>query len=387
MQTGRRPLLAVVVAAVALLAGCGGGGDPASSKVAISRVVVAGDSLADVGTFGGVKFTVQNSADPANGFPIFPQIIASNFGVTSQCNFFVFTGTTFAANSRAGCTNLAIGGGRIRVPDAQGGQASPQSVVFQLGTAAQAVAGGTYSATDLVLVDGGGNDAGDLLTALLGGATTYQTFLAQQLAPATIAATLPQPNGTAAAAVLYMQALADTYYGAVKTFALDKGATHVAVLDAPDITLTPRIQAVLAQVAQANGGGTAGATAAGSVQALLRGAIDAFNARLRADVGSDARVAVAPFDADFTEEVTHPADFALSDVTTPACAVLGVTFFASPTDAAACTSAGLDANAPAGQPPGWWKSFAFSDGFHPTPFGHQLLAASVDRALARAGWL
>ena len=40
-----------------------------------------------------------------------------------------------------------------------------------------------------------------------------------------------------------------------------------------------------------------------------------------------------------------------------------------------------------GKAPGWWKSYAFSDGFHPTPFGHQLLAASVSRALARAGWL
>ena len=30
---------------------------------------------------------------------------------------------------------------------------------------------------------------------------------------------------------------------------------------------------------------------------------------------------------------------------------------------------------------------AFSDGFHPTPYGHRLLAASISRALARAGWL
>ncbi|GAB3771153.1 SGNH/GDSL hydrolase family protein [Ramlibacter monticola] len=395
MQTGRSPLLAVLAAAVALLAGCGGGDDPAGPKVAISRVVVAGDSLADVGTFGGVKFTVQNSADPANGFPVFPQIVAQNFGVNSQCNFFVFTGATFAPNSRAGCTNFAIGGGRIRNPDAGGGQASPQSVVFQLGAAAQAV-GGTYSATDLVLVDGGGNDSGDLLTAFLGaaadpqgqGGQRYAAFLAQQLDPATIAATLPQPNGAATAAVLYMQKLADTYSGAVKANALDRGATHVAVLDMPDITLTPRIQAVFTQVvAPANGGGAAGAAAAAQVQALMRQWTDAFNARLRADVGADARVMVVPFNADFTEEVTHPVDFALSNVTTPACAVVGVTFFDSPAQAARCTSAALDANPPAGLAPGWWQSWTFSDGFHPTPYGHRLLAASTSRALARAGWL
>jgi len=388
MQTTRRPLLVVLAAALALLAGCGGGDDPAGPKVAISRVVVAGDSLADVGTFGA-KFTVQNSADPAAGFPIFPQIVAQNFGVNSQCNFFRFTGTTFVQNPTPGCTNFAIGAGRIQNPANQGGAAGPQSIPLQLATAAQVV-GGSYTATDLVLVDGGGNDSGDLLAAFLGaasgpaGVAAYQAFLAQQLDPATIAATLPQPNGAATAAVLYMQKLADTYFTSVKVNALDKGATHVAVLDMPDISLTPRVQAVLASVAQANGGGTAGATAAANVQGLLRQWTDAFNARLRADVGGDARVAVVPFNADFTEEVTHPADFALTNVTTPACAVVGVVAFGDPSP---CTSAALDAHPPAGLAPGWWQSWAFSDGFHPTPFGHRLLASSVSRALARAGWL
>jgi outer membrane lipase/esterase len=36
---------------------------------------------------------------------------------------------------------------------------------------------------------------------------------------------------------------------------------------------------------------------------------------------------------------------------------------------------------------GWWKSYAFSDGFHPTPYGHQLLAQLISLSLARAGWL
>ncbi|GAB3648412.1 SGNH/GDSL hydrolase family protein [Ramlibacter alkalitolerans] len=392
-EKGRRHLLAAVIAAVALLAGCGGGDDDVAPKVAVSRVVVAGDSLADVGTFGGIKFGVQNSADPANGFPGFTQIVAQNFGVNGQCNFFLFNGTTFVPNSRAGCTNFAIGGGRVVVPAAEGGASNPQSVPTQLATAAQVV-GGRYTATDLVLVVGGGNDSGDLLQAFLGagtgaaGVANYQAFLAQQLSPQTIAATLPQPNGAAAAAVLYMKTLADTYYDAVKVNALDKGATHVAVLDVPDISLTPRIQAVLTGVvAPANGGGAAGAAAAAAVQALIRQWTDAFNTELRARVAGDTRVAVVPFNADFTEEVTHAADFGLSNVSTPSCRVVGVEFFDSPAEAARCTSAALDANPPAGLAPGWWRTWAFADGFHPTPFGHQLLAASVNRALARAGWL
>jgi phospholipase/lecithinase/hemolysin len=386
MRTGKLHLLAAAFSAALLLAGCGGGGDAAPPKANIQRAVIAGDSLADVGAFG-FKFTVQNSASPATGFPIFPELVAQNFGIASQCNFFVFTGTTFVTNTTAGCTNFAIGASRIVNPASQGGAAGPQSIPLQLATAAQAV-GGAYAATDLVLVDGGGNDSGDLLTAFLGAGAGnvagYQTFLAQQLDSGTIATTLPQPNGAATLAVLYMRKLAATYYTAVKVNALDRGATHVAVLDMPDISLTPRIQAVLAQVSAANGGGTAGATAAANVQAVLRQWTDAFNSELRAQVGSDARVAIVPFNLDFTEEVTHPVDFALTNVSAPACGVVGVTAFGDPRP---CTSAALDAAPPTGLSAGWWQTWAFSDGFHPTPFGHRLLAASVNRALARAGWL
>ena len=61
------------------LIGCGGGSD-LGPKVDINRVFVAGDSLADVGTFSGLKFTVQNAADPAAGYPIWPQLVTFAFG-------------------------------------------------------------------------------------------------------------------------------------------------------------------------------------------------------------------------------------------------------------------------------------------------------------------
>ena len=100
----------------------------------------------------------------------------------------------------------------------------------------------------------------------------------------------------------------------------------------------------------------------------------------------DSRVAVVPFYADFTDEVNNPASYQLSNVTTASCPVVGLDAQGLPNYSfPTCTSAALDALP--GKTPGWWKSYAFSDGFHPTPFGHQLLAASVSRALARAGWL
>ena len=384
MQTGKLRLLAAAFSAALVLAACGGGGGDAPPKAPISKVVVAGDSLADVGVFG-LKFTVQNAANPAAGFPIFPQLVAQNFGITSQCNFFVFTGTTFATT--AGCTNFAVGGGQID-PTLAAREGTPFSVPLQLAAAVQAN-GGTWAATDLILVDGGGNDAADLVGAFLaaagGGAalTNYQAFLSQQIDGPTLSATLAQPNGGALAAGLYMQRLADFFYNAIKLNTLDKGAMHVAVLDMPDITLTPRFQAVLGGVAQAQG-----AAAATTLQATIRQWIDAFNSRLRSRASGDARVAIVPFNADFTDEVTHPAAYGLTNATTAACPVVGVDSSGLPAyDFATCTSAALDAAPPAGLSAGWWQTWAFSDGFHPTPFGHRLLAASVSRALARAGWL
>ena len=54
-------------------------------------------------------------------------------------------------------------------------------------------------------------------------------------------------------------------------------------------------------------------------------------------------------------------------------------------DFPSCTSAALDATA--GKTAGWWKTYSFSDGFHPTPKGHELMAQSVARAMSKAGWL
>jgi len=285
-----------------------------------------------------------------------------------------------------GCTNYAIGGGRIVVSAGQGGSANPMTVSTQM---AMRVAAGNYGTTDLVLIDGGGNDAADLVSAYLGassgttGLTAYQTFLRQQLDLTTIGTLLPQSNGAALAAGAYMQQLADTFYGQIKSQVLDKGATRVGVLNMPDITLTPRLQMVLAGVSA-----QAGTAAAASLQGAIRQWIGAFNAKLATNFAGDTRLALVDFYADFTDEINSPTNFSLSDVTHASCPVTGVDSEGLPDyNFLVCTSTALDTAPPAGKTAGWWKSYAFSDGFHPTPYGHQLLAASVSRALARAGWL
>jgi len=381
-------LLVAALAAAAVLAGCGGGGGTEPPRASISRVVVAGDSLADAGTFG-YRFTVQNSADLATGYPVFSQIVAQNFGIAGNCNYYVATSaTTFTTNPQAGCTNYAIGNGRIQNTAAQGGATGQQSIPLQL-SAAATVAGGAWTGNDLILVDGGGNDAGDLIASYLGaatgpaGANAYALFLMNLVDATTVSTLLGQgATGAAQAAGLYMQKLADKYYDSIRASTLDKGATHVAVVNMPDITVTPSFAAVKTQVAAGAGGGATGAAAAANLEVAVRQWLGAFNTQLSARIGGDGRVALVDAFADIRDQATNPGAYGLTNVTQAAClTALSVSAGSS------CTSAALDAAPPTGLTAGWWQTWAFADGLHPTPFGHRLLAASVSRAIARAGWL
>ena len=132
----------------------------------------------------------------------------------------------------------------------------------------------------------------------------------------------------------------------------------------------------------------AGAAKAEQLRVGIQQWVGAFNARLQADVAGDGRIALVDFYADITDEIAHPADYGLTNVTDTACPITGVGSDGLPAyDFATCTSAALDAAPPAGASAGWWQRYTFSDSFHPTPYGHSLLASSVSRAIARAGWL
>lgn len=369
-----------------LVAGCGGGATADTTpKISISSVKVFGDSIQDSGTFG-YKFTVQ-SADNL----IYAERIAANYGQT-LCNFYVFTGTTFAANSKAGCTNFSIGGGRITYTGAGAGPTNPLNVGVQMATYASLA---SYAATDLVIIDGGGNDSADLVGAYLtipkDRAASYSALLGTLLTPTQIGTALAGgATTTAQIGATYMTALADKFYASIKASVLDKGATHVVVMNIPDITFTPRFQMVLDSIAAASGGGTAGATARAQSQALFQSWMAAYNAQLAAKIASDDRVVLIDFYKAFQDQVATPAQFGLTNVATPACPIAGVGGDGLPTyNFPACTATALSAAPPAGVSGGadWWKSYAFSDSFHPTPYGHQLTQQLIAKALATKGWL
>jgi outer membrane lipase/esterase len=367
------------------LAACGGN-DALPPKTTVSKVYVMGDSLADVGTFSvaglfsKLKFTVVDPVKPENSL-IWTQLIASRFGLdgSAQCNFFNITidpldPTNPVTTFNTHCTNYAIGGARIVNKPSD----TAPTVGTQMGARAQALSLSSqqYSADELVLIDGGGNDANDLANAYAN--RTLFAFLTQSnvMDTGTAVALLESDPTGASAGMTYMQRLADKFYNEnIKPFVLDMGAKRVAVLNIPDITITPLFQSQIANLPPAE--------AAGS-QTLVRALISEFNKRLKTNIGTDSRVALVDFYSDFQDEVANPTSYGLTNVVDPACTYdFGVPFNYFP-----CATTMLDATLlPPGKTAGWWKTYAFADGFHPTPYGHTLLAASVSRALARAGWL
>jgi len=379
--------LAVVLAA--LLAACGGNDD---TPVEVTSVKVMGDSLSDVGTFG-LKFTVQGSNSQ-----VFPERIAQAYGLPRGCNFFAFTGATFVANPTAGCTNYAVGGGVINGAAAGLAAADPRNLSVQLATA---TAAGNYAAGDLVVIGAGGNDAANLVGAYLragqpapagDGGASYLSLLGTQLTQAQVgAAAAGGAAGLAGAGGQYMTALANSLHAMIQTQVLDKGAQRVVVVNMPGITDTPRFQTVLDGIAAATGGGATGAAARAQSETLFKGWVQAFNAQLATRFQGSKAVVLVDGATLFTNMVASPAQFGLSNVKLPACPITGVgsdglPAYTFPT----CTEAALSSAAPpAGGTGGadWWRTHLFSDGFHPTPYGHQLLAELIARSLAAAGWI
>lgn len=367
------------LATALLLAACGGG-DPA-----ITSVKVMGDSLADSGTFG-LKFTVQGSAGTGAGStPIWPELVAQEVSdAGALCAYNRVNPVTQAATVQAGCTNYAVGGGRI---NNLGNPQDPRSITLQLQQAAQVH--GSYKSTDLLLVDGGGNDAADLAGAYLGATTvqgqaTYRALLTSLLPAATVDALFGQLGGPEQAGGAYMQALADKFHDSIKTSALDKGASKVVVLNLPDITLTPRFQAVLGAISQ-----QAGPAAAQQAQGLIQQWIVAFNTRLASRFAGNSQVALVDFFGTLTDQVANPGKYGLTNAVDTACPAVGVGSDGLPSyNFLTCTATALSASPPAGASGGanWWKTYLYSDSFHPTPYGHELLADAVAAAVRAKNW-
>jgi outer membrane lipase/esterase len=385
---------AVAASCAVVLAGCGGASDGSNTtpKTIVPSVKVFGDSIMDSGTFG-YKFTIQGP-DKANPYLLFPEIVAANFGAPKLCPFFNFNGTTFLPNTA--CTNFAVAGARVNnlvnsTPGAAS-NASPFSVTYQLATGSA-----TLAPTDLVIVDGGGNDLAELVGAYLGASTpagvvAYMTALGTLLPPTTVATIIgavPTATSMGNAGGAYAQAIGTALAASIKANVIAKGVSKVVVINAPDVTITPRFQAVLGAVAAA--GGTAQRDA---VQAAARAWTQALNASLAAGLAGTG-VQLWDFYTEGAKMIATPGQFALTNTSTPACpkvaggiSSVGLAALDFAPTVAACNSTSMSANIPVGETSAnWWKGYAFSDQFHFTPATNQLIAQSINLQLAKAGWL
>jgi phospholipase/lecithinase/hemolysin len=382
---------AVAAGCAIVLAGCGGASDGSDTtpKTVAPSVKVFGDSIMDSGTFG-YKFTIQ-SANAAAPFLIFPEVVAANFGVSNLCAFFRFNGTTFVPNTA--CTNFAVGGGRVNnLTNASApSNAVPFSITYQM-------LGPPCCRPRLVIVDGGGNDLADLTGANLGattpaGVAAYMKLLGTLLPSSTVATIIgssPTPTSMGTAAGAYAQAVGQTLAASVKTHIVAKGVSKIVVVNSPDITATPRFMAVLSAVAAASG--TAQRDA---VQAAVRAWTAAFNGALAQGLAG-TNVQVYDLNTEGAKISANPSQFALTNITTPACpkvaggldTTTGQASLSYPATVAACNSASMSANIPVGETAAdWWTRYAYSDNFHPTPALHKLIGQSINLQLAKAGWL
>lgn len=372
--------LSVLVLAAALSA-CGGGDSDKSAST--ERLYVMGDSLADAGTFG-FKFTIQ-------GNPIYPDLVAGSEGLDAPCNHYSyfgdgssFDGSLFTQNSR--CLSYAVMAGVINpASKAIASTTDPRALGTQL---SQALNSGDYTARDMLLVDGGGNDTASLIGAYLkmgtDGGVSYVTLLKTVFDGATVdTAAAGGVSKLGEAGSTYMSALADQFHDQIVSLALDKGAQRVVVINMPDITYTPRFRFVLDAVEAAQGAAVRAAS-----DALFKAWVQAFNTELASRFAGESRVVVVDLNTQFTDEVLNPAKYQLTNVTDAACPAVGVDSDGLPAyDFPSCTEANLAANPPAGvSDPQWYVHYLFSDSFHPTPYVHRLTADLIARSIAAAGW-
>jgi phospholipase/lecithinase/hemolysin len=388
MKLIRLKLAALGVAVVLAACGGGGAGDQAP-RVAFSSMVSFGDSLSDVGTYrvgtiaalGGGKWTV-NSAAARN----WTELIAADINAAPPCA--AQTGLLVNIPGLAGapvtnvpaCTNYAQGSARVSgifAPNSASLQAAPFNQV-NLGLLAAPVTtqmaahlaktGGAYSGTELVTVMAGGNDVfmnlNGVASAAAGGAAAVGAAVAAgwsstvqgQVAAGGAAAV----NAAISAAVTGMGQAGAELAGLVKTQVLAKGARFVVVVNLPDVSQTPTASALDAQT-----------------RGLVGTMVTTFNTQLQGGLAGTPVVVVDAY-TQGRDQVANPAQYSLTNVTTPACSA---TSPANPLAGSSitCTAASTIA--------GDTSRFLFADTVHPTPYGYQLLAQLVAVGMAKAGWI
>ena len=350
-----------------VLAGCGGGGSSGGSqapKVSFTSEVTFGDSLSDVGSYavgtvtalgGGGQYTINGTGKN------WTELMAAQLGLPAPCaaqtglNGSVTYGFSVLAVNHAGCTDYAQGGARVTDPVGPGnallgganailGQLTVP-ITTQIDNHLTAV-GGKFSGSEIVFMMAGANDV-------------FMNLALYAASPSPAAAT---------AAVTAMATAAGELAGYVNTKIIANGARYVVVVNMPDVSSTPF---AAAQEAAAPGS-----------KAFINTMVTTFNSQLQTLLAGNPNVLFVDAYTVHRDEVTNPAAYSLSNVTTPACN-LTISTVTNPTNpigsSLMCNAGNLS--------PGVDSHYLFSDTVHPTPYGYLLLARLVSKDMLIKGWL
>ncbi|HOM13618.1 MAG TPA: SGNH/GDSL hydrolase family protein [Rubrivivax sp.] len=366
-----------------LVSACGGGdGD----KAHFTTVVSFGDSYSDAGTYkvgtvaalGGGKFTV-NGPDGLT----WTEVLAKTVGAPAQCaaqtGMLPNNGTTGApVRDSASCYNYAQGSARIGSSGTGPNGVALQAALGQKNLGFMAISlkeqfqahlakAGGYYRTDLVTVNGGGNDVFVQLAAVDaaagGGAAAVATGTVAGWPQATLDVVAqggaPAVQAVGAAAVAAMGQAGAELAADINALVLAKRARYVLVRNLGDINVTPDGLALDA-----------------ATRGLVTAMTQAFNSKLGSGLAGSTGVIVYD-DYQTSHDITaDPAKFGLSNVTTPAC---GPNAFGQPVGPSIVCNAG---NLIGGDT----SRYAFADGVHPTPYVHRLTAQRVMTLMQQAGW-
>jgi outer membrane lipase/esterase len=307
-QWMRRVLLALAPAAALLaLTACGSGS--IESQFVPARIVVFGDALSDMGT-NGAQYTVND------GSAVWPKIVALDYG-------------TALDKATAGGTNYATGNSRVVLkPDAAGSTAT-RTIGEQVD--AFLAANGSFTASDLVLLNGGTADILVQLQAYRSGAITADQAVA---------------NARQAGKDLATQARR----------IVAAGASHVAIVSAYDLKVTPWVVNA-------------------ALQDLASQASAAFNNAVLVDLVNEGdKMLYTDIALLLNLMSSTPSAYGIVNTTDPLCTSVdpgpGIGIGTGQVNSALCTSTTIVSGATATQ-------YLWADALYPTPAAHAQIAQYV----------
>lgn len=390
----RRTWISIALAS-ALLAACGGS-DPyvpgsgttagaPTTKGTFRAVVSFGDSLSDAGAYAPATSLTGNGAPPyfggkfttnGAGGTVWVENIATSLGVLLTPHEVGFGGQSVkcpaAANPAAAgsCTAYGQGGSRVTDPNGIGKAGGALTVPVKTQIANHLARFGNFKDSDLILLMVGANDIFTHFGVFAATAAQVQADAAAGRL------TADQANGLLLQAQLTAQgeikkaALELTDY--VKGEILAKGGKYVAVVNLPDIAVTPF-----------------GSTVPASARGVLTGLSEIFNLWLREGLTNQPVQIIDAFSL-FRTISANPGQYGLTNVTVPACdaAKIGAITGGRVTDGSS-----LFCNVTPGVPFNGLRTGAsattwyFADGVHPTAGGHKVFSDEVLKSLRAFGWI